>query len=212
MKISAVVLAGGKSRRMGRRKALETIGGKSLIERAIDRIGPISSEVLIVTSRELLDFPDACEARVLVDLHRGKGPMAGIYRGLLASRSAYSLVVACDMPFLSTALLRHMTELADGFDAVVPRLSDDTMEPLHAIYSKSCLSEMKRRLDCDRLGVDAFIKTVRVRYVERAECERFDPQLRSFLNLNYESDLEYAVSLEAETGHREGRILESVHA
>ena len=197
MKISSIVLAGGKSRRMGQRKALQTIGGKSLIENIVDRVAPISREVLIVTSRELLDYPDTCQARVLVDLHRGKGPLAGIYRGLLASRSTYNLVVACDMPFLSAPLLRHLKELTVGCDAVVPRLSDGMVEPLHAIYSKRCLPEIERRLERDQLGIDHFFKTIRVRYVERAECQRYDPQLLSFINLNTPADLEDAIRLDA---------------
>ena len=192
---------------MGRRKALQSIGGKSLIENVVERIRPLCSEVLVVTCQELQDFPDACQARVLVDIHRGKGPLAGIYRGLLAAQSAYSLVVACDMPFLSTRLLRHMTELAVNCDAVVPRLSDGTMEPLHAIYSKACLGEMERRLDSDQLGIDAFLKTIRVRYVERDECQRYDPQLLSFTNLNYQSDLERAIMLASEDVHGDELVL-----
>ncbi len=198
MKVTSIVLAGGKNLRLGRSKALETIDGKSLIECVIERLRPITSKVLIVTSQEQANLPVAGEAEILVDLYPDKGPLGGIYTGLLASQSSHSLVVACDMPFLNTELLCYMIKLSCDFEAVVPRLGEGMLEPLHAIYSKSCLSNMKTQLEHNQLGVNFFLKTVSVRYVERAECRRFDPQLLSFFNINYQSDLEQAIILAAE--------------
>ena len=198
MKIAAIVLAGGKSRRLGRNKALETIGGKSLVEYVAERLRPLTNQLLIVTSQEQLDRPVASKAEILVDLYPGKGPLGGIYTGLLASRSSHSIVVACDMPFLNVRLLRYMVELSGDFDAVVPRLGEGILEPLHAIYSKSCLNIMKTQLERNQLGVISFFSAVRIRYVERAECQRLDPQLLSFFNINYQSDLERAIALAAE--------------
>ncbi len=200
MDIASIILAGGKNLRLGRNKALEIIGGKRLIERAIERLKPLTNQVLIVTSQEQVDLPVAGRAEILVDLYPGKGPLGGIYTGLRASRSSHSIVVACDMPFLNTELLRYMVELFGDFDAVVPRLEAGRMEPLHAIYSKSCLDNMKKRLERNQLGVDSFLSTVRVSYVERAECQRLDPQLLSFFNINYQSDLDQAIALAAKGG------------
>ena len=198
MKVTSIVLAGGKSRRLGRSKALETIGGKSLIECVIERLRPLTSQMLIVTSREQLDLPVVSKAEILVDLYPDKGPLGSIYTGLLASRSSQSIVVACDMPFLNASLLGYMVELAADFDAVVPRLDEGMLEPLHAIYSQSCLDIMKTRLEHNQLGVGSFLSAVRVRYVERAECQRLDPQLLSLFNINYQSALERAIALAAE--------------
>jgi len=198
MKVTSIVLAGGKNLRLGRNKALETICGKTLIERVIERLRPLTNQILIVTSREQFGLPVACKAKILVDLYPGKGPLGGIYTGLLASQSSHSVVVACDMLFLNTKLLRYMIELSRDFDVVVPRLGEEMVEPLHAIYSKSCLSNMKTRLKRNQLEINSFLKTVSVRYVERAECQRFDPQLLSFFNINYQSDLERAITLAAE--------------
>ena len=75
------------------------------------------------------------------------------------------------------------------------------VEPLHALYSKSCLDKMERWLERNQLGLYSFLKTVRVRYVEREEIQRFDPQLLSFFNINYQSDLEKAITLAAENRH-----------
>ena len=135
---------------------------------------------------------------MVVDLYPGKGPLVGIYTGLLAAESSHSLVVACDMPFLNIELLRYMIELSPGFDAVVPRLGERKVEPLHAIYSRSCLGSMKTLLEHDQLEVTHFLNTVHVRYVERTECQRFDPQLLSLFNINCQSDLERAITLAAE--------------
>jgi len=196
--MTSIVLAGGKSLRLGKSKCLETINGKSLIERVIERVKSVSRRTLIVTSREQIDFPAPCEAEVVVDIYPGKGPLGGIYTGLLASESSHVLAVACDMPLLNIELLRYMIELSPGFDAVVPRLGERKVEPLHAIYAKSCLDNMKTRLERNQLGVHSFLNTINVRYVEKAECQRLDPQLLSFFNINYQSDLDRAIALVAE--------------
>lgn len=197
MKVTSIVLAGGKNLRLGRYKVLETIGGKSLIERVVERLRPLTNRILVVTSREQSSLTIA-GLEVLVDVYPGKGPLGGIYTGLLASRSLYSIVAACDMPFLNAELLRYMIELSRGFDVVIPRLGEGMVEPLHAIYSKSCLGNMKTQLERNQLAISSFLKTMRVRYVERAECQRLDPQLLSFFNINDQSDLDRAIVLAAE--------------
>ncbi len=184
---------------MGKSKALETIGGKILIERVVEQLRPLTNQLLIVTSQEQFDLPVACKAEILLDLYPDKGPLGGIYTGLLAAQSSHSIVVACDMPFLNTELLGYMIELSRGFDAVIPRLGEGMVEPLHAIYSKSCLDDMKRRLERNQLRVNSFLNAVHVRYVERAECQRLDTQLLSFFNINCQSDLDEAIALAAES-------------
>ena len=196
--MTSIILAGGRNLRLGSSKALEIIGGKSLIERVVERVKMVSTQTLIVTSAGQLAFPVAGEVEVLVDLYPGKGPLGGIYTGLLASPSSHSVVVACDMPFLNIELLRYMIELSPDFDAVVPRLGEGKVEPLHAIYSKGCLDNMKTQLENNQLEVSRFLNTVRVRYVEQAECQKFDPQLLTFFNINCQSDLDRAIMLAAE--------------
>ncbi len=197
--VTSIVLAGGKNLRLGRRKALEVIGGKTLIERVVKRLKLVSTHTLIVTSQGQSDFQVGDEAEVLVDLYPGKGPLGGIYTGLLASQSSHNVVVACDMPFLNIELLRYMIALSPGFDAVVPRLEEGKLESLHAIYSKSCLDNMKAQLEHDQLEVNRLLRTFHVRYVERAECQRLDPQLLTFFNINCQSDLDQAITLVTES-------------
>jgi len=184
---------------LGRSKALETIDGKSLIECVVERLRPLANQILIVTSQEQSDLPDIFKAEILVDIYPGKGPLGGIYTGLLAAQSSHSIVVACDMPFLNIELWRYMIGLSPGFDAVVPRLGKGRgVEPLHALYSKSCLDSMKTWLERNQLEINSFINTVRVRYVEQSECQRLDPQLLSFFNINCQADLDRAIALAAE--------------
>ena len=199
MKVTSIVLAGGKNLRLGRNKALEIIGGKSLIERVAERLEPITNQLVIVTSKEQAHLPFIHGAEVVADIYPGKGPLGGIYTGLMVSPSEQNIVVACDMPFLNTELLRHMIELSPGYDAVVPRLGKGMMEPLHSVYSKSCLPTIRMRLDNNQLGVFSFIKQIRVRYIEEVECQRFDPQLLTFFNINRQSDLDRAIDIAAET-------------
>ena len=195
MKVTSIILAGGKNLRLGRNKALETLDGKSLIEHVIERVEPLSERILIVTSQEKFDLPVSVKAEMLADLYPDKGPLGGIYTGLAASRSLYNIVVACDMPFLNTELLRYMLGLSRDYDAVVPRLEEGMIEPLHSIYSRGCLDNMQKRLESNELKVHSFLKTVRVRYIEREESQKLDPELLSFFNINHQSDIERAISL-----------------
>src|ERR1035437_2332813 len=163
-KISSVILAGGKSQRFGgKRKALETIGGRSVIERVAGRVSQISDELLVVISRDRFSLPADCNAQTLEDIYPDKGPLGGIYTGLLASQSSHSLVVACDTPFLNVRLLNYMVEMIGDFDAVVPRLEGGRVEALHAIYSKGCLGHVKAQLENNQLRADSFLNTICVR-------------------------------------------------
>lgn len=190
--MTTIILAGGKSLRLGRDKALEEIGGKSLIQRVIERLSSLGNEIMVVISSSD-QLPDLSVRRV-VDVYPGKGALGGIYSGLRAATSFHSLVVACDMPFLSIALLRYLMEGCTGFDIVIPRVAGN-MEPLHAVYSKNCLTHIEAMLDEGRFRIADFFHAVRVRYVEEAEIEKFDPERLSFFNINSEADLEQARAL-----------------
>jgi len=154
LEISCIVLAGGKSLRLGQNKVLETIGGKSLLERAVVQLGPFHSDIIIVAAVKqfLPRLIDSSRVRTVTDTYPGKGPLGGIYTGLAASDSFYNLVVACDMPFLNLALLGYMIQLSANSDLVIPRLGE-MVEPLHAIYSKGCLAPIEQLLRQGNLGI-----------------------------------------------------------
>jgi len=194
--ISGIVLAGGKGLRLGRDKALEIVGNKSLLQRVVSNLSFFNCDIIIVTAGEqslpqLIDYP---ESRIVTDTYPGKGALGGICTGLAVSDSLYNLVVACDMPFLNHDLLRYMIQLSPSFDVVVPRLGN-MVEPLHAVYSKNCLTSVESLLKQGSLSVTRLFTLVRVRYVEAEEIDRFDPKHLSFFNINTEADLNRAREL-----------------
>ncbi len=196
MDISCIVLAGGKGLRLGRDKALETVGNKSLLQRVVSNLILFNRDIIIVTATEqslpqLVDYP---KLKIVADTYPGKGALGGIYTGLAASYSFYNLVVACDMPFLNHDLLHYMIQLSPSFDVVVPRLGN-MVEPLHAVYSKNCLASVESLLKQGNLSITELLTLVRVKYVEAAEIDRFDPKHLSFFNINTEADLSRAREL-----------------
>jgi len=190
--ISCIVLAGGQGQRLGADKAFLKIGNQILIEGIVEKMAQIGDEVIIVTNSP--QEYDYLEARLVGDVYPGKGSLGGIYSGLKAAHSDYSLVVACDMPFLNLKLLRYMILLSPGHDVVIPRVGGMT-EPLHAIYSKKCLQPIERLLSAGGFKIIDFFHEVRVRYVEEQEIKLFDPQRLSFFNINTPEDLEKAGNL-----------------
>lgn len=187
--ISALILAGGRSTRLGRNKAFLKANGQSLIERIIDRLAQVSEEIIIVTND--VDQYEHLEATVVADVYPGKAALGGIYSGLQAASNSHSVVVGCDMPFLNVSLLRYMQSFAPAHDVVIPRLAQYT-EALHAIYAKSCLPHIDRQLQAGDLQITGLFPAVRVGYVEQEVIEIFDPDHLSFFNINSQADLEKA--------------------
>ncbi len=190
MEINGIVLAGGKSLRFGNDKVSEAIGSKSLLQQVIASLRFLDGEIIVVTSNEhpISESIDHPKLRILTDVLPGKGPLGGIYTGLAASVTEYNLVVASDMPFLNEALLRHLIKISEGYDIAVPRVGK-LVEPLHAIYARSCLDPMSEMMKEKRLSIYELFSRVRVRYMETAEIERFDPEHRSLFNINTKADL-----------------------
>lgn len=201
IQVSGVILAGGASRRLKRSKALERVGGKALIERVIDSLVPLTTEVLVVVARprQGAALPLPSWVRAVSDRYPGRGSLGGIFTGLDASAEPWSLVVGCDMPFLSADLLRLLIEESADVDTVVPCLRGQP-EPLHALYSKACLAPMQRMLQAGQLKIAPLFEAVRVRYLDEGTIDRIDPRHLSFFNINTQADLEEARRLVQEIG------------
>ena len=183
--ITGVVLAGGQSRRMGQNKALMQVGGVRLIDRVVGVLQGVCRELLMVTnSPEVyadLDVP------MVGDVWPDKGSLGGIYSALIHTTTPYCLVVACDMPFLQQPVLQYLIAQIDTYDVVIPDIDGD-MQPMHAIYSQTCLEPIQQRLAADRLRIVGFLPDVRVRRVTGDELRPFDPDLHGFQNLNTPED------------------------
>ena len=195
--LSGVILSGGKSRRMGRDKSQLTLDGETLVARAVRVLGALSDDLVVVTNTQEA-YADL-NARVTGDQILGGGALSGIHAGLLAARYDAAAVVACDMPFLNLALLRHMALLSPGYDAVVPRWQGE-VEPLHAIYSRNCVAAIEPVLLRGGGRIYDLYAHLAVRYLEPEEVIRFDPEGISFFNINSPEDWVRAQELAARIG------------
>ncbi|MEW6579019.1 MAG: molybdenum cofactor guanylyltransferase [Chloroflexota bacterium] len=192
--LSAAIVAGGRSSRMGRDKSFVLLHGKPIIEHVLARVSalPVESVLLIANRRD-----DYAYLRLPThpDVFPDKGSLGGIFSAVYHSPSEYTLVVGCDMPYLSDALLHHMASLleerAGPYDVIVPVHSDHP-QGLHAIYRKTCLAPIQADLEADRLKVIGFYSTVKVRYIQPIEYHDLDPDGLSFKNINTPEELERA--------------------
>ena len=187
--MTAVVIAGGKSLRMKSDKAFVSVGGAPLIERVLQVITPLFSEVWINSNS-----PEAYarwKFTVFPDIFPHKGALGGIYTALTYSCTEYTFCVACDMPALNPKLIRFMQEQVNGCDALIPR-TPDGFHPLHAIYSKRCCTIIEELLEANQLKIAALFDRVHTRYLTSEQIRQFDPNFESFVNLNTLEELENA--------------------
>ncbi len=191
--VTGIVLAGGKSLRMGGlNKALLEVGGRSIIERTISVLDRIFRNVIIVTnSPEEYRF---IGKPMFGDLKPGKGSLGGLYTGLHFCASQFGFLIGCDMPFLDESVIRYMVSLLGNQDVVAP-LIHGLFEPLHAIYSRRCLPHIEQLLDAEDLKIINLFPAVDVVAVPEEDLARFDPDLRCLVNLNSPEDLEKAQRL-----------------
>ncbi len=196
--VSAVVLAGGMSRRLGRDKAVEPFGGEPLIRRVLSRVAQVTGETVVVVNHaaRASELPLGGDVATAVDRYPDSGSLGGIFTGLEAARSEWALIVACDMPFLNIPLLRKILSLREGRDAVVP-IIEGRPEPTHAAYSRRCLPHIERRLQANDLKISRFFEDVDVGYLPQLAVDEYDPGHLSFFNVNTEQDLERARQMAA---------------
>jgi molybdenum cofactor guanylyltransferase len=188
MDFTVAIIAGGKSSRMGTNKSFVELHGKPIIEHVISRVAEFGEPILITNQPAEyahLNLP------MYGDVLPEKGSLGGIYTALYYSSTPYTLVVACDMPFVNPALLRYMLTLREGFDVIVPRV-EGYPEGLHAVYSRACLQPIRQKLDQDKLKVIGFYSDTIVRYLDEPEYQPLDPQGLSFFNVNTPEDLQKA--------------------
>jgi molybdenum cofactor guanylyltransferase len=198
--IGYIILAGGKSKRLGRNKLNEVIGGITLINRVINVLSAFDGEIILVAAEDS-SLPDTftyAKISKVQDLYPGKGMIGGIITGLSASKNFYNLVVASDMPFLSPTLIHYMISNAKGNDLVAYK-NQNELEPLHAIYTKNCLPILEEIMLKDR-RIFELLGQVKVRYLSPAEINQYDPKKISFFNVNTEADLRIANEIAAKEG------------
>ena len=190
---SAAILAGGQATRyFGRDKSTLVVEGRTILERQLGELADVSSDVMIVGGNHAIP-----PARPVADLVPGSGPLGGVHAALTHSLGDATIVIACDMPYVSAAFLRHLLMLTGDADAVVPR-TERGYHPLCAAYTRACLGPAAARLADRRLKMIGLFEEVRVRVVDAEEIEAFGDRHRLLANVN--SPLEYH-ALEASRRH-----------
>lgn len=171
---------------MGTDKSFVPFQGRPLIEVVLDRVAGLGDETIIITNKPneyaYLGWP------TFGDIYPDNGPLGGIHTAIYRASNPYTLVVACDMPWLNRDLLAHMIALRESADIIVPRW-DKYPEPLHAIYGKACLEPIEHNLEAQQLKITGFYGRVSVNFINRDVIERYDPDGRSFVNVNTPDDL-----------------------
>lgn len=187
--VSIAVLAGGQSRRMGTDKSFVTLNGRTMIERVLDQVLALDLPVALVANQ--VERYSGFGLPVFPDVIEGKGSLGGLYTALFHTRTAYTVCVACDMPFLSPQLLMYLIELRHEYDAVVPEVNR-RLQPLHAVYNRTCLAPLKTLMDHNQLAIHGLYNHINARVVPQSTLVRLDAGLRSFENVNTPGDLALA--------------------
>lgn len=191
MEATGIILAGGKSSRMGTNKALLEINGATVIENVVEELKSVVNNIIIVTNSfeeyEFLQLP------MVEDLWKGKGPLAGIQAGLSSSTTEKNLIVACDMPFISaelgTILLNELTD----YQAVVPEISGQ-LHPLFAAYQRDIGKEIERALEANQLRIRGIFENIHVKIMNDPALSNLGFQIKdaNFFNMNHPEEYEQA--------------------
>ncbi len=199
--VTGVLVAGGKSRRMGRDKRFLELGGQALLQRALSALQSLFEEVLVVLAEPLPQLTGQ-GYRVVTDLIPSCAALGGLYTGLSLASHSRVLAVGCDMPFLNPAVIRRLAELGAQADVVIPKLATG-LQPMLAVYSKTCLPHLERMARAQQFKVQglAEVPGLTVKLIPEKDFLDVDPQLLSFFNINTPADFEFARKLLAGSGH-----------
>jgi molybdopterin-guanine dinucleotide biosynthesis protein A len=178
--IGIIILAGGKSTRMGQDKGLMQLNQKAMVEHIIATCKKISDNIMLVAN---LDAYAQFGLPVYKDKYLECGPLSGIYTGLKKSNFDYNLVLSCDVPFIHEGVLEFLLDSCTGYDITISK-SEGKIHPLVGVYRKTCLPVVKKNLDEKKLKVMGIFDELKVRELDMAD---FLPE--NFRNINSPDDL-----------------------
>lgn len=190
--LTGYVLAGGASRRMGRPKESLQLDGESMLERQIRVLRSVARRVAVVSGSA--DYLDKLAVPTVPDAVAGRGPLGGIYTALLESRTEFSLVLGCDLPFVTRNLLACLIlrARAEGNDVTVPRSPDGRLQPLCAVYRRRALYAVRTRLALGLNKLSGFFPMVRFAAISWRDLADAGVRPSEFENLNTPQDYEHA--------------------
>ncbi|RKD31641.1 molybdenum cofactor guanylyltransferase [Thermohalobacter berrensis] len=191
---SAVILAGGKSTRMGFDKQLLKLKKKRLISIIVEKLNKEFNEIIIVTNK--LEYYKGFRNKVITDEIKQKGPLSGIHAGLKEAESKYVYFIACDMPNINLDYIRYMKKRIYklDIDACVTKLGE-WIEPFNSFYSKDIVKDIECYLKDNRKAIYPLLKDLKTYYIEEKTARQFSPNWNMFLNLNTKKDLKKYVDL-----------------
>jgi len=192
MMVSAVILSGGQSTRMGQEKGLMPFLGRRLIEFVVETLDPISEEIIVSVAPGKTGIYERVLGpglRLIEDRASGLGPMEGLITSLRAAKSDYVIVSPCDAPLLNRSVCGLMISTAVDRDGAIPRVRG-YLEPLHAVYArKPGLDAFERTLASGERKLIEALKDLDLGEVDEDSLRDVDPQLDSFWNLNAPEDI-----------------------
>ncbi len=193
-KLTGVILAGGKSKRLGRDKALETFNGEPLILKVISSIETLVDEIILVVNddKRKNDFSFMKNVTFATDKFSDAGSLGGIYTGLHESNNLNALFLACDMPFISMNILSLLiNKIQLNPDIIIPEYNG-FKQSTHAIYNKNCLPVIKNQLKRGEYKISKIFKKCNTLLINEHEINQCEKDTKSFYNINYEYELEKA--------------------
>jgi len=193
--VTGLILAGGQGARIGGNKPSVELRGQPLLQWVVDAVERVADRIVfaIAPDQELPPLRCRVPAVTCEDMLPGRGPLTGILSGLQAAESDHVLAVPCDAPFLQPRLLEALLSMRHRMDAVVP-VVDGHAQAVVAVYAKTCLTPIEFALNSGDLSMQALLRGLTVRYVQEDELRAFDPELRSFFNVNTPAQLEAAAA------------------
>ncbi len=189
--VSAIVLTGGKSSRMGQPKAMLLFDGEPLIVHILRTLKRLFADTVVVAAHEQ-ELPPL-QVTLVRDEVAYQGPVGGIYYGMRAANQEVGFVTSCDAPFLNLSLISYLISQISNYDVVVPYWQG-RFQPLHAVYRRCVVPLLKEQLEREELRPIFLYEKVRTCKVSEEEIRRFDPEGSSFLNINSPEDYQAALS------------------
>ena len=185
---TAIILAGGKSSRMGFDKQFLKIDERRLMDRIIHKLEEEFDEIIIVTNKP--EYYIGLSQKITQDIIEDKGPLAGIHAGLKESSSQYVFVLACDMPNINMDYVRFMKQTIKDkdVDGCVTNFQD-WIEPFSSFYSRDIVDDIERHLKSNKRSINSLLPSLNIHYIEEDKARDFSPNWDMFLNLNTREDL-----------------------
>jgi molybdopterin-guanine dinucleotide biosynthesis protein A len=193
---SAVILVGGEARRVnGREKYFFLYHGRTFIDRLLNSLRNVVDDIVLVARDD-----DQCErfraipgVRCISDFRKGIGPVGGLHAGSLAATGDLLFVSACDMPCVNSSVVAYLFDSIGEYDAAIPCWNPDMLEPLHAVYRRTAL--LSYLDNHESLSLRTMVKSLNTRFISVNDLRSYDPELKTFTNINKIDELHRINSL-----------------